>query len=99
MRTRLSRKQENCGRKIRPQTKQVVLKYLRSFNNVAVAAGYPEDVVTGEIVRIPYLAFEDDEYCWDSSDIYHLEKYDIALDPEFVDKVLAVVAVAQEPLQ
>lgn len=76
-------------KKLSPQTKQAVLKYLRSFNSVAIAAGYPEDIVTGEMVMIPYYAYRDGEFCWNSSDIYHLEKYDIELNQEFVDKVLS----------
>ena len=47
------------------------------------------DRITGESVSsVCFLLFEDKEYKWNSPEIYHLEKYDLALSDEFIQHVL-----------
>lgn len=74
---------------LEPSKKKAVLSYMRSFPISAVAAGYYEDVTTGEEIVASYIAYDDDEFKWNTCDIYHLEKYDLALKPDFIKKALS----------
>lgn len=65
--------------------KRTVLSYLRSFEAVAWSGPYVRDWRTGETVKLPEMAaYTDGRWYWDSSDIYHFEKYDVRLNPEFL---------------
>ncbi len=65
--------------------KESVLSFMCGLDPVAVAAGYVLDEVTGEYVDgDTELAFEDGGWEWYQRDIYHLDKYDLELDPEFI---------------
>lgn len=69
--------------------KDAVITYMRSFPTRAVAAGYFEDVVTEKEVIADYVAYDDGVFSWNTCDIYHLEKYDLALNPDFIKKALS----------
>ena len=73
--------------------KTAVLKFMRTHKPVAAAAGFFTDVVTGETVHdCDWCAYEDGEWEWDDCDTYHVEKYDLKLNPEFVEYALAHMA-------
>ncbi|NBJ66139.1 hypothetical protein [Adlercreutzia caecimuris] len=70
--------------------KEALLSYMRSFRYDAVAAGFFDDVVTGEMkIGIDYLAFDDGIFSWTSRDTYHVEHYDLAPRDEFLAAALA----------
>ncbi len=69
--------------------KKKVLHFLKSQPPYAAAGGPFEDVVTGEYQSgKEFLAFKVADWKWTSSDIYHFEKYDLELKPEFIEYVL-----------
>lgn len=77
-------------RDYKPGEKEALLSYMRSFRRKAVAAGFFDDVVTGEMkIGISFLAFDDGEFSWTSQDTYHVEHYDLAPCDEFLARALA----------
>lgn len=71
--------------------KGTVLRHLKSFQPYAAAGGPFEDMVTGEDQwGKQFLAYSDNGWNWTSSEIYHLEKYDLELKPEFIEYVLSL---------
>ncbi len=69
--------------------KQRILKFLNSVPFDCAAAGYFNDVITGELMEsISWVGYESGQWFWDSQDIYHFEKYDLELDPEFIQYAL-----------
>lgn len=75
-----------------PKIKNVLLDYLRhSGKEVAWAAGCVIDAFTGEPSGPPEVAFTDGEYHWQESEIYHLDKYDLALESDFITYVLSQI--------
>jgi len=69
--------------------KEALLAFLGKFPFVAAAAGHFTDAVTGEEVGEDWLSYEAGGYSWDSSDVYHFDKYDLELTPEFCQYALA----------
>ena len=70
--------------------KDRVLRFMRGFPIVAAAAGRFRDEITHEEVSDrEWLAYDSGEWDWDTRDIYHLEKYDLELDPEFIKYALS----------
>lgn len=67
--------------------KEKILFFLRSFPPVSIT-GKVIDAQNGEWTNIDNLDYESGDFYWDSSDIYHFEKYDIKLNDEFVQYVL-----------
>ncbi len=67
-----------------------ILAFLKKFPLVAVAAGHFNDAVTGEEVDASWCAYRDGGFTWDTCDVYHFEKYDLELSPEFCAHALAV---------
>lgn len=79
----------NLSCSVNPDKKKL-LDFMRKQDHVAVAAGYVNDVVTGENLVGKYLfAYQDGGYGWTSQDVYHFEKYDLELTPEFCAFALA----------
>lgn len=71
--------------------KEEVLEYMKSFKSSAVVAGIPLiDKIAKEQTDVPMNTFNDGEYYWTSREIYYLDKYDLELKQEFVDKVKGI---------
>ena len=69
--------------------KQAALSFMRSFEPVAAAAGYVYNEVAGSYADgITELAHQHEDWEWYQRDIYHFEKYDLELDPGFIDFAL-----------
>lgn len=69
------------------QTKKMLISYMESIEPNS-AGGYVEDCVTGEIKKsIPDAGYEDDSYIWSTQGIYHLKKYNLAVNPDFIEHV------------
>ncbi len=84
------RKDDIKARNYDPADKEALLSYMRSFRYKAVAAGFFDDVVTGEMkIGVDYLAFDDGTFSWTSRDTYHVEHYDLAPCDEFLAAALA----------
>lgn len=64
-----------------------ILKFLCSFNPVSVT-GIISDFQTGEWTKQENLDFEDGDFYWSSSDIYHFDKYNLKLNDDFIQHVL-----------
>lgn len=78
------------ARNYNPADKEALLSYMRSFRYKAVAAGFFDDAVTGDMkIGIDYLAFDDGTFSWTSRDTYHVEHYNLAPCDEFLDRALA----------
>ena len=71
-----------------PNQKKIVLNYLKRGKVMAVAAGGVYDYVIDDMTGITIHAYTDDEYQWNTNEIYYFEHYDLALVPEFIEKVL-----------
>ena len=70
--------------------KQRVLSFMSSLDPVAAAAGYVRDEMTGEYaIGVTELAYEHAGWEWYQRDIYHLDKYDVELDPDFIAMALS----------
>lgn len=71
------------------QDKNKILKYLKSFDDVAFTSAPAIDKFTSIQVLDADNAKTDTEYIWNYSDIYHFEKYDLKLSDDFINHVLA----------
>lgn len=78
----------NHRERLSKEKKTTILTYLKTGNRYAICCSLIYDYVTDEQTADTIYAFTDGEYKWDSEEIYHFEKYDIALDAQFVRKVL-----------
>lgn len=69
-----------------PETKMMLLNYMKSFEANCVG-GLVDDCKTGEVLLITNSGYEDDEFTWTTQDIYHIEKYNAAVNPDFITHV------------
>jgi len=67
--------------------KKMILDYMRNIADPCGVGGYIDDCKTGEVVKETNSFYEDDEYVWSKQDIYHIDKYDAAVEPSFIDHV------------
>ena len=68
-------------------TKNMLIKYMESIEPNA-AGGHIEDCITGEILTSTTdMGYEDELYYWSSQGIYHLKKYNLAVDDDFIKHV------------
>lgn len=69
-------------------TKKRLIDYMRSINPSS-AGGYVEDVFQDDIeTSIPDVGYEDEEFFWSEQDIYFIEKYNLAVEKDFLDHVI-----------
>ena len=73
--------------KHKSEHKEQVLAYLKN-GELASIGGLVTDFGTGEWTNIENLDYENGEFYWCTSDIYHFEKYDLKLRDDFVRYVL-----------
>lgn len=66
-----------------------ILDYLRSFPAKCVLASTVIDEITGEDTGQDLQLYEDNDWTWDDSVIYHFEHYNMRLSEEFLDYVLS----------
>ena len=69
--------------------KEIIITYLRSGVIEAAAAGRALDVLTGERIPEEWLSYTDGTYHWDTSLIYHFDKYNIRLSENFIRHAVA----------
>lgn len=68
-------------------TKEMLLNYMKSFD-ISSAGGYVEDVFAEDIsTGIEDAGYQDGEYFWSNQGIFFIEKYDIAVEKDFLDHV------------
>lgn len=77
---------EQCAQDFYRDAKAVA-KYLRSGDVVAVAAGYSNDVLTGERIPGKLTFLTKDGYAWRSDIAYYVEKYGLKLPKRFLDQI------------
>ena len=68
--------------------KNVVLDYMKSFEENIVCPCRIRDEITGEIIEKTLVYYTGGEFIWDEREIYHFECYNIKLEKTFIDKVL-----------
>ena len=68
--------------------KDKILNYLKNGMDDGVRCSGIHDFVKDEPMLDTVRLFTDGEYYWDSEEIYHFEKYNIALNSDFVQKAL-----------
>lgn len=68
-------------------TKQMLLSYMRSVEPSS-AGGYVEDCFSKDYsTDIPDMGYEDEEYFWSEQDMFFIEKYNLAVDIDFLEHV------------
>ncbi len=68
--------------------KDDILKYMKSGKDDGVRCSSIYDFVLGCSTGDTIHCYKDDEFEWDDTEIYHFEKYNILLDPQFINKAL-----------
>lgn len=69
--------------------KEMVVKYLESFDTQAICARGPIDCGTGEKIANGFRVINDGEYEWCDFLTYHIRKYEIKLPKSFLRKIMA----------
>jgi len=69
--------------------KKAVIDYLKSFKHKAGCPKAAIDCVTGKEISPSFRVYNDGEYCWADFLIYHIEKYNIKLPQDFINKIQA----------
>ena len=72
------------------EEKDRILKYLKTGKIDGVRCSGIYDYIKNEPKPETIRLFTDGEYYWDSEEVYHFEIYNIALNPDFVQKVLSI---------
>ena len=78
-------------RNVEPE-KAVILDFMRSKKPRWHTGAKVDDLVTGTQTDIPLNATECGKWGWTSQELYHFERYDLSLKPEFVEFVLSQIA-------
>lgn len=68
--------------------KLTLLNHLKKQGVPSIAGGLVKDMVLGIEIDLPEVVFDDGEFEWYTSTMYHFEKYDMKLAEEFVEHVL-----------
>ena len=68
--------------------KKKIICYLRNFNACLFTSQPVIDAFTGEEVYEADNGYTDGSYTWYESEIYYFEKYDLALEEDFIAYVL-----------
>ena len=72
--------------------KKAVIDYLKSFKYRASCPKSAIDCFTGEEISPSFKVYDDGEYCWADFLVYHIEKYNIKLPQDFVNKIMTKTA-------
>ena len=75
--------------KLPKDRKEKIVAYLKAGTPRGIRCAGIYDFVADEPTCDTIHVFTDGEYRWDSQEIYHFEKYDIALNEQFIKKVLS----------
>jgi len=66
------------------------LQFLQAYYPNVASSGTVIDNVTGEeVIDLYDCGYYDGKYYWDETDIYHLEKYNMPINQEFIEYVLS----------
>ena len=68
--------------------KQVILRYLNNAPQQGICASSMYDIVEKHSTFKTRKFFDDGVYEWTNDEVYHFEKYNLELDPEFIQYVL-----------
>ena len=68
--------------------KDAIVKYLKNGNTILVSTGVGIDVFINEIVDNHYYLMTDGEYTWNNMIAYYVEKYNLKMPDDFINKVL-----------
>ena len=60
---------------------------MKRFKSTSSSPAIVNDVITGERLSIPLECSNDGVFAWRSDIVYYLEKYDLRLDPDFIQHV------------
>ena len=74
---------------VKNSNKSKILEYLNGFDPVAVRCSHIYDHVADQRTNLSTFIYSDDVYKWNSSEIYHFEKYDMELDKDFIEYVMS----------
>ena len=69
--------------------KEKILFYLKNGKSDGVRCSAIYDHVKEFSTGITVQLYTDEEFYWDSEEIYHFEKYNLQLEAEFIKKVTA----------
>lgn len=69
------------------ENKDRILRYMKRFKSTSSSPAIVNDVITGERLSIPLECSNDGVFAWRSDIVYYLEKYDLRLDPDFIQHV------------
>ena len=67
--------------------KKKIVRYLQSFKHKASCPKQAIDCITGETISPSFLVYDDGDYCWADFLVYHIEKYNIKLNDDFIRHV------------
>ena len=68
--------------------KQAFYDFLKEKGKLVSVGGIVIDFQTKEWTNIENLDYETDNFYWNTSDIYHFEKYNLKLNDDFIEYVL-----------
>lgn len=79
----------NYSDKPHPQ-KDKILQYLKSFKYSWITSQCVIDIKNNQAVNTAEKLYNDGKFEWSESDIYHFEKYDLILSPDFYSHISAL---------
>lgn len=72
------------------EKKEVILAYLKNNGTISYyGSNYLIDRMTGERIALDLNEYTDGEYSWHTDEIYHFEHYNLKLNDDFIEYVLA----------
>lgn len=82
-------KQQTFG--VKSQNKEAILAFMRSHEPNGYAEGYAVDMITGEKLPFCNNGYEIGNLFYREDVIYHFDKYDMELKPDFCEAVLKLI--------
>lgn len=85
------------GEQFQPiRDKEGILSYLRDTAVPWHSSAYVIDEVSQETTNLASFGYSSDGFFWTTDDIYHFEKYNVPLKPEFLEYVLKHINLASK---
>lgn len=69
--------------------KKAILAFMKGVKPKYHTGAKVVDLVTGMETSVPLNASERGRWGWDATELYHFERYDLALEPAFVEFALS----------
>ena len=82
------------------EEKNMILAYMQKFGELCGVGGYVDDLRTGSSAHITNAFYQDKAgYTWSTQDMYHIKKYNAAINEDFFYHVKSKMKQIQDTMK